>query len=89
MEVGTWVVICLDRQEPDMGYDFEGRGRLRPPILGTRWGFPTREDAVRYARSVSPSWCPVVALLEKPECAGGRMVRVCDQDVGPTSKGGR
>jgi len=60
MTEGTWAVICLGGPNPDPDYP------QAQSNLATRSGFATREDAVRYAATINPSWRPMVAKLEAP-----------------------
>jgi len=69
MAEGTWAVICLgapmrDKDFPP-GFNYT-RDEGCDEILATRSGFPTREDAVRYACTINPTWRPLVAKLEAP-----------------------
>ena len=69
MTEGTWAVICLGRPMRDedlpVGFDYTVDEGV-DGVLATRSGFPTREDAVRYAATVNPSWRPLIAKLEAP-----------------------
>lgn len=69
MVEGTWVVICLhtrkqdDDLPPGLGPDSQDEDCFEA-ILATRSGFPTREDAARYAATVHVCYRPVIARLE-------------------------
>ncbi len=69
MAEGTWAVICLGRpmRDEDLPPDFDpNEHEGRDEALATHSGFPTREDAVRYAGSINPCWRPMIAKLEAP-----------------------
>lgn len=69
MAEGTWAVLCLGQpmKDDDIPADFDhdvDEGTYA--VLATKSGFATREDAVRYAATINPSWRLMIAKLEAP-----------------------